>query len=1075
MKPQYALHDDAFIIKNFNQARPFASFLPGIAGEQGKPMWVFYSNRGQCIASFGIRNKNGAMLEFYPANKAYSAVPIVGFRTFLRVPEKKGYYEPFALHPPEGVQQELHIRTGEVEVVETYPKWGLRVRMVAFNAPNEDVPVLVRMVRFENLTRKPLTLEVLDGLPRIVPFGLNETLLKQMSRTMEAFSEVLHTEDRLPFYKLKVEPSDKPEMEMISGGFFTFSVLKGQSQKIVVDADAVFGTDTTYLQPMPFAAGKKISAKPLRTESITNSAFSTSIMTIPAGGSETLETYWGQADSWEQAAEFRRGIVGISGYAASKREENAALIDRVTESFGIHSDLPILEAYSRQTFLDNTLRGGQPFVVQGSEGSKVFHYFSRKHGDMERDYNFFELAPTYLSQGNGNFRDVNQNRRSELWLFPGVGEANIETFFNLLQLDGFNPLVINFERFVVPETKLESIRSLFDTSSWDGWHNFLTKPFIPGALLEALSEQTENRNQSLDIFRRVLLAADKIQDAAHGEGFWIDHWTYNLDLLESYAAVYPDKLRNLFVDRRDFTYFDNDHVVQPRAKKTVRRADGAIRQMHAVIADPEKQELLRRRTENRNAVRTRLGTGGIYRTSLLAKVLGLLTVKAASLDPFGVGLEMEAEKPGWCDALNGMPGIFGSSVNESFELRRWVQFLSERLDQLLPDGESHKVAEEVAEFLKAVREALALAKMDDFYRTWDALTSLKERFREKTRLGVTGEESELSKTEIQSFLTTLGQVLDAGLEQAFQKDGLCVTYFINEVVDSQPIPAAPSGPLAPGEKAVDYVKALKFKQKAVSPFLEGPVHALRAQMNPKKTRKLYEAVRASDLYDRKLGMYRMNVPLTNESFEIGRNKIFSPGWLENESVFLHMAYKYLLEVLRSGMSEEFYADIKKGLVAFQNPDVYGRSTLENSSFIASSRFPDARVHGTGFVARLTGATAEWISMVFHMALGREPFQWVNGELRFVPKPTLAGWLFSRKAQGVWPKGTFGVKLFGTSWVIFENPSRKDTFAGKGLHPTSFLVRFHDGREERFEGPYLPEAPSLDLRDGKVSYVLITLR
>jgi len=41
--------------------------------------------------------------------------------------------------------------------------------------------------------------------PQIVPYGLGESLLKQMSRTMEAFSEVEHVEDHLPFYKLKVE------------------------------------------------------------------------------------------------------------------------------------------------------------------------------------------------------------------------------------------------------------------------------------------------------------------------------------------------------------------------------------------------------------------------------------------------------------------------------------------------------------------------------------------------------------------------------------------------------------------------------------------------------------------------------------------------------------------------------------------------------------------------------------------------------------------------------------------------------------------------------------------------------
>ena len=24
-----------------------------------------------------------------------------------------------------------------------------------------------------------------------------------------------------------------------------------------------------------------------------------------------------------------------------------------------------------------------------------------------------------------------------------------------------------------------------------------------------------------------------------GEGYWVDHWTYNLDLIESYLSIFP--------------------------------------------------------------------------------------------------------------------------------------------------------------------------------------------------------------------------------------------------------------------------------------------------------------------------------------------------------------------------------------------------------------------------------------------------------------------------------------------------------------------------------------------------------
>ena len=40
-----------FVIEQYNNAKPFASFFPGVAGMHGIPMWTFYVNRDQCIVS----------------------------------------------------------------------------------------------------------------------------------------------------------------------------------------------------------------------------------------------------------------------------------------------------------------------------------------------------------------------------------------------------------------------------------------------------------------------------------------------------------------------------------------------------------------------------------------------------------------------------------------------------------------------------------------------------------------------------------------------------------------------------------------------------------------------------------------------------------------------------------------------------------------------------------------------------------------------------------------------------------------------------------------------------------------
>ena len=50
----YEFKDGKFIIRDFQRAKTFASFLPAVAGVDGKPMWAFYANVGQAMGGFGV-------------------------------------------------------------------------------------------------------------------------------------------------------------------------------------------------------------------------------------------------------------------------------------------------------------------------------------------------------------------------------------------------------------------------------------------------------------------------------------------------------------------------------------------------------------------------------------------------------------------------------------------------------------------------------------------------------------------------------------------------------------------------------------------------------------------------------------------------------------------------------------------------------------------------------------------------------------------------------------------------------------------------------------------------------------
>jgi hypothetical protein len=201
--------------------------------------------------------------------------------------------------------------------------------------------------------------------------------------------------------------------------------------------------------------------------------------------------------------------------------------------------------------------------------------------------------------------------------------------------------------------------------------------------------------------------------------------------------------------------------------------------------------------------------------------------------------------------------------------------------------------------------------------------------------------------------------------------------------------------------------------------------------------------------------------------------VFSPGWLENESVFLHMHYKYLLEILRSGMTETFFKELPTGWVAFLDPEVYGRSIYENSSFIASSAFPDESYHGRGFVARLSGATSEFLTMIYFLVFGPSIFKQVEGVLAFAPEPRLPREWFTKEDNGLVQKNSLTLRIFGVP-VTYINESRKNTFGTGAAKPVEFEWIL-DGRFYRHSGRYLAADASLALREGKLERLTVYLK
>ncbi|WP_410513251.1 cellobiose phosphorylase [Paenibacillus sp. BR2-3] len=1064
-----------FVIEGFDEGKPFASFLPGLAGLKGIPMWTFYVNRGQGVCSFGVRDKNSPIMEFSPASITYKNVAATGFRTFIKIKGEQEIYEPFqSARPDSAAKRTMTILSNGLSIEEVHQGHGLKTVIHYFNLPNDDYAALVRRVEIVNIGEKDIELELLDGLPEILPYGVENSGYKEIGNLLRSWMDVYNLENGIPFYKLRSSTSDEAQVSEITNGHFYLSFMsEGERISPIVDFELVFGANTSLAYPdrfagMPLSELVKLPQYPVNKVPC---GFSGVERVLAPGAGLTLNTFIGHVNEIDKINR-KADLLCTEQYVIGKAKEAADLTGDLTADIATHTSSALFDAYCRQSYLDNFLRGGYPFIFDNGGDGSVVHLYSRKHGDMERDYNFFSLAPEYYSQGNGNFRDMNQNRRNDVFFNPKVGSFNIKMFYSLIQADGYNPLSVQGTTFEVTDDHKREFAKWLEQAAPDH-HEELSKlcsgRFTPGRLINYIADHNVALTVSEEEFLSCVLSLSQQNiEASFGEGFWSDHWTYNLDLVEGYLDIFPDKKQELLFGDESYAFYDSPAYVQPRSEKYVLNG-GKVRQYGALLEDEEKLHKLRRKAGDTHWLRVDGGHGGIYRTSLFVKMISLALNKFATLDPYGLGIEMEGNKPGWNDAVNGLPGLFGSGMSETFELKRSIVFLLE----MLMDGEFSRktveLPEEMAQLLESVNHAVTSVLTGELtqFRYWDMVATARETYRESVRFGISGMQSEASLGYLREVLSNFLAKIEEGISRAVELgNGLAPTYFRFEATKFQPVRDDEGNPVI---SAYGLPKAVveEFEVYALPYFLEGPTRWLKTLKNREQAKNVYDSIKKTGLYDPKTSMYQTSVSLEGESHEIGRMRAFTPGWLERESNFLHMSYKYLLELLKAGLYEEFYGELQTSLIPFLDPSVYGRSTLENSSFIATGGNPDPGVHGRGFVARLSGSTAEFLSMWRVMMAGNKVFSVVDGELALTLAPALPGWLFDEQ-------GSLSFTLLGSTAVTYYNPRRADTFGENGAVIQNLTLEYQEGNAVEIPGALLRGIHAEALRRGEIARIGVVL-
>ena len=453
--------------------------------------------------------------------------------------------------------------------------------------------------------------------------------------------------------------------------------------------------------------------------------------------------------------------------------------------------------------------------------------------------------------------------------------------------------------------------------------------------------------------------------------------------------------------------------------------------------------------------------------------------------PVSVARDAFSRRRKWASNVKSLAttGMVGSGMPETYELYLLLQYVKSVFDKY---GRSIVIPAELAKMLDVANQALetldASGYVDaeelpedvpqELFEYWDVVAAARENYRNDVQYYFSGNTTEVGAEEASAMIGKWLSEIEKGIERAkyfstvgYGDDGTSgvpACFFSYDVTDWE---------LNDKRNAIGLplVNAKAMRIRKFPMFLEGPVRYMKTiQDEEDKMKDTYQRVLTSGLRDTELNMYFLSATLKGQTFDMGRQIAFAPGWLENQSIWMHMSYKYYLQLLRGKLYTEFFSEMKGGgILPFMDPKVYGRSLMECSSFIASSAFPDPSIHGEGFLARLSGSTAEFMSMWKLMFIGPKPF-FLNemGDVEMQLVPALPAWLFEDKNAETLPNfdddGNYIVifKLFAAIDVTYHNPSGGDLF---GVPPTKYTVTMADGSEVDIDGPTIPTDTALAIR------------
>ena len=783
-------------------------------------LWMYISSTGGLTA--GRVEAQQCIFPYETDDRLHHLSGRVGPVTVLRVgtPGATTLWEPFTGDAPDTRRSLLKSLLGNVVVFEEQ-HLGLGLTFRYRWAPSDRFG----WVRTASLTShaddEPVTVEILDGLLDVMPWGIGVPFQQQMSNLANAYRRSEITGSGVAIFTVEALIVDVPEPAEALRATTVWSTGLDEA--------------STTLDPRAVTAardGRPFAVSTLRTGRPGSFLVHATVQIAPG----TTRRWHVVAD----VAQSHADVVRLTRELATSTDQSRAIdddIDRCTADLhrivagadGIQlTASPKLDAHHLANTLFNVMRGGtfadgysvesgrfRDFVAERNKDLALEHAqwlgglpdsisvfelrsgaaqhgdpnltrlaheylplsFSRRHGDPSRPWNQFAIRvrdadDQPLLSYQGNWRDIFQNWEALCQSFPGYLPSIVAKFVNASTADGFNPYRITNEGI-----------------DWE-----IPEPENPWG----------------------------------GIGYWGDHQiVYLYRLLHTLHAHDPAWLGHQ-LNERTYSFADVPYRIAP-FEQLVRNPKDTI-EFDSTAATAIAERVQRIGADGRLVPDA---TGTILHVTLLEKLLIPALAKISNFVPRG-GIWMNTQRPEWNDANNALVG-YGLSMVTLAHLRRYLQLIEDLTSDLAEDvpvsADVLVWIERIVTVLESHERLVGASSIDDADR-FQVVQGLGTAFDDyRSQLYATGPAAPtpIAPATLRRLLRTSMLHLDDSLRAAHRPDGLYDAYNLVAFAETDGRP--------------------KAGVSRLQPMLEGQVAAISSGLlDVDQVVALVEAMYESDLY-----------------------------------------------------------------------------------------------------------------------------------------------------------------------------------------------------------------------------------